>query len=98
MRLIDADKLLQEQWKVETKDMFHMTETVDVVSAIDIKEAPAVNAIPIEWIRDYTNKTIFDLITTAAKEGETNYPKLANDFSYFVGLMIKLWEKENERV
>lgn len=50
MRLIDADKLLQETWKVETKDMFHMTEIVDVVSAIDIKEAPTVKAIPIEWL------------------------------------------------
>lgn len=56
MRLVDADKLLQETWKVETKDMFHMTKMIDVVSAIDIKEAPTVNAIPIEWLIDYIIK------------------------------------------
>ena len=53
MRLIDADKLLQETWEVEIKDMFHMTETVEVVSAIDIKEAPTVNAIPIDFLREW---------------------------------------------
>lgn len=58
-RLIDADKLLQETWKVEIKDMFHMTETVEVVSAIDIKEAPTVEAIPIEWFKNLI-KTVED--------------------------------------
>lgn len=50
MRLIDADEIIKETWGVVIKDMFHMTETVEVVSAIDIKEAPTVNAIPIEFI------------------------------------------------
>lgn len=50
-RLINADKILQKTWRVEIKDMFHMTETVEVVSAIDIKEAPTVEAIPIEWLQ-----------------------------------------------
>lgn len=54
-RLIDADKVLQETWEVETKDMFHMTEIVEVVSAIDIKEAPTVKAIPIEWLESQLN-------------------------------------------
>lgn len=56
MRLIDADKILQETWDVEIKDMFHMTETVEVVSAIDIEEAPTVSAIPIEWIRKWNTQ------------------------------------------
>ncbi len=53
MRLIDADKILQETYGVVIKDMFHMTEKVEVVSAIDIKEAPTVKAIPVKWIENY---------------------------------------------
>ena len=51
MRLIDADKILQETYGVVIKDMFHMTDKVEVVSAIDIKEAPTVDAIPVEWLK-----------------------------------------------
>lgn len=58
-RLIDADRLLQETWKVETKDMFHITEMVEVVSAIDIKEAPTVEAIPIEWLEKAMGNGVF---------------------------------------
>ena len=53
MRLIDADKLLQEKWKVETKDMWHMTVIEDVVSTIDIEKAPTVDAEPVRhghWV------------------------------------------------
>lgn len=72
MRLIDADKILQETWEVEIKDMFHMTETVEVVSAIDIKEAPTVNAIPIEWIeKNYSWLTMaHEIIKHWRKENE----------------------------
>lgn len=82
MRLINADKILQETWKVETKDMFHMTEIVDVVSAIDIKEAPTVEAIPIEWIKDYVGSGVSDDIFQRNRR--------------FVLNMINDWEKENE--
>lgn len=58
-RLIDADETLQKTWSVEIKDMFHMTETVEVVSAIDIKEAPTVEAIPIDWFKNLI-KTVED--------------------------------------
>ena len=40
MRLIDADEIIKETWGVVIKDMFHMDETVEVVSAIDIEKAP----------------------------------------------------------
>ena len=50
MRLIDADEIVKETWGVVIKDMFHMDETVDVISRKDIDNAPTVKAIPIEWI------------------------------------------------
>lgn len=80
MRLIDANKLLQETWEVETKDMFHMTEIVDVVSAIDIEKAPTVDAIPVEWIRKYTNHRTVEF----------------GDMWVFINCMINDWDKENE--
>ena len=52
MRLIDADEIIKETWGVVIKDMFHMHETVEVVSTIDIEKAPTVKAIPIEWIEN----------------------------------------------
>lgn len=84
-RLIEADKILQKTWKVETKDMFHMTEIVDVVSAKDIKEAPTVKAIPIERLKKFANER-------ALNDGMDGY-------WHFWGTdllqMIEQWEKEN---
>ena len=81
MRLIDADKTLQEKWSVEIKDMFHMTETVEVVSAIDIEKAPTVEAIPIEWLqKKYDKWKDRDML----------------GWSYCIKLLIEDWEKENE--
>ena len=54
-RLIDADEIIKETWGVVIKDMFHMDETVDVISRKDIDNAPTVNAIPIEWINNWLN-------------------------------------------
>ena len=48
MRLIDADEIIQKTYGVVIEDMFHMHETVEVVSTIDIEKAPTVQAIPIE--------------------------------------------------
>ena len=88
MRLIDADKLLQETWEVEIKDMFHMTETVEVVSAIDIKEAPTVKAIPIERIVKRINY-YSDLILKYPNEKELLYSQ-----TELISL-LEDWEKEN---
>ena len=89
MRLIDANKLLQKKWKVETKDMWHMTKTVDVVSAIDIEEAPTVatvatvESIPVEWIIELSNRL---------KNDEYDFEK-----AMFLLDLVDLWEKENEK-
>ena len=69
MRLIDADKTLQEKWSVEIKDMFHMTETVEVVSAIDIEKAPTVEAIPVWYIIRWYEKR-YKLGSTVADDWE----------------------------
>ena len=55
MRLIDADKIVQKTYGVVIEDMFHMHETVEVVSTIDIEKAPTVEAITVEWINDWLN-------------------------------------------
>ena len=55
MRLIDADKIIQKTYGVVIEDMFHMHETVEVVSTIDIEKAPTVEAITVEWINDWLN-------------------------------------------
>lgn len=53
MRLIDADEIIQKTYGVVIEDMFHMHETVEVVSTIDIEKAPTVKAIPIEYIEKF---------------------------------------------
>ena len=53
MRLIDADEIIKETWGVVIKDMFHMDETVEVISREDIDNAPTVKAVPIEWIEEW---------------------------------------------
>ena len=89
MTLIDANKLLQKKWKVETKNMWHMTEIVDVVSAIDIEEAPTVatvatvESIPVEWIIELSNRL---------KNDEYDFEK-----AMFLLDLVDLWEKENEK-
>lgn len=57
MRLIDADEIIKETWGVVIKDMFHMDETVEVISRKDIDNAPTIDAEPVrhghwEW-NDY---------------------------------------------
>ena len=56
MRLIDADEIIKETWGVVIKDVFHMDETVDVISRKDIEKAPTVKAIPIEWIKEWVER------------------------------------------
>ena len=80
MRLIDADEIVKETWGVVIKDMFHMDETVDVISRKDIDNAPTVDAIPIEWIRDRQYE-----IGWYSEEGKI-----------IINQMLEDWEKENE--
>ena len=84
MRLIDADEIIKETWGVVIKDMFHMDETVDVISAIDIEKAPTVEAIPIDFLRKVAVENKNLLITVW-----DNIPAIIEN-------IIKLWEKENE--
>ena len=80
MRLIDADKIIQKTYGVVIEDMFHMHETVEVVSTIDIEKAPTIKAITIEWINDWLNTgrnakyfiTIMKMLEDWEKENETN--------------------------
>ncbi len=78
MRLIDADELIKETWGVVIKDMFHMDETVDVISREDIDNAPTVKAIPIEFIERklaehwYVDYDIRELLEDWEKENEPN--------------------------
>lgn len=53
MKLVDKSEIIKEAWRVEYKDMFHMTVSEDVVSINDIEKAPEVEAIPIEFIKKY---------------------------------------------
>ena len=52
-RLIDADEIIKKTYGVVIEDMFHMDETVDVISRKDIDNAPTIEAIPIEWIEKW---------------------------------------------
>lgn len=79
MRLIDADEIVKETWGVVIKDMFHMDETVDVISRKDIDNAPTVKAIPIEWIKKWLGKlidpyddSVCQMLEDWEKENETN--------------------------
>ena len=89
MRLIDADEIIKETWGVVIKDMFHMDETVEVVSAIDIEKAPTVKAIPIERIVKRINY-YSDLILKYPNEKELLYSQ-----TELISL-LEDWERENE--
>lgn len=70
MRLIDADKLLPKLWVC-------YEENKPIVDA-----EPTVEAIPVEWIKDYVDFGVSD--------------ELAQRYRRFVLNMVKDWEKENE--
>ena len=89
MRLIDADEIIKETWGVVIKDMFHMDETVEVVSEIDIEKAPTVKAIPIERIVKRINY-YSDLILKYPNEKELLYSQ-----TELISL-LEDWERENE--
>lgn len=74
MRLIDADKLIEPGYT----DMFDEPIRFDMVSRYAIETAPTVEAIPIEWIRNYVSIWIsepyknfaLNMIKTWEKENE----------------------------
>ena len=76
MRLIDADKLQKDTEWDEQVDGFTS------YSSAEISNAETVDAIPIEWIKDYVGPGVSDDIFQRNRK--------------FVLNMIEDWEKENE--
>lgn len=79
MRLIDADNLYFDYivTSTTTNTLCHR-----YISKEQVENAPTVDAIPIEWIKDYVDFGVSD--------------ELAQRYRRFVLNMIKDWEKENE--
>ena len=75
MRLIDADKLEKDTEWDEQVDGF------TAYSSSEISNAETVDAIPIEWIKDYVGSGVSDDIFQRNRK--------------FVLNMIKDWEEEN---
>lgn len=73
MRLIDADKTNVYTYELD-KQVF-----VDAITRF-ISLQPTVDAIPVEWIKDYIDFGVSD--------------KLAQHVMRFVSKMIEDWEKE----
>ena len=73
MRLIDADKLIASLKPEESV-------WVGLVLAEQVANAETVKAIPVEWIRKYTNHRTVEF----------------GDMWVFINCMINDWEKENE--
>lgn len=86
MRLIDADEVYGKRFTV-----VDVIEGVpvhrNVVKAFDVKEAPTVNAIPIEWIKDWRKEKWFD--SKLSMEERTVRAMVAR-------MIVEDWEKENE--
>ena len=85
MRLIDADKLIQELEKNKTFESDEYTEGVNTgISwcAEDVVDAPTVDAIPIEWIEEY-------------RQNREDYADEYNAKAVLKRL-LETWEKENE--
>ena len=80
MKLVDKSEIIKEAWRVEYKDMFHMTVSEDVVSINDIEKAPEVKAIPIEFIKKY-----YEDLTMPCTDTRIQFEEL-----------IRRWEAENE--
>ena len=53
MRLIDADPLVAISWKAHTDETYEQGFEDGVCHALDrIEQAPAVAAIPVEWLTE----------------------------------------------
>ena len=85
MRLIDADKLYEKRFTV-----LDNIEIVPVYRAVvrvcDVKNAPTVEAIPIEWIKKWRKDKWFS--------SEPLEKRMI--MAMGVRLMLEDWEEENE--
>ena len=78
-KLIDANNLYVDYIvpSMTTNTLCHR-----YISKEQVENAPIVDAIPIEWVKDYVDFGVSD--------------ELAQRYRRFVLNMIKDWEKENE--
>ena len=103
MRLIDADEIIKETWRVVI-----MGETVSVISRKDIDNAPTVEAIPIELyeqVRGERDVAVEQLKSLNIELFEKPYLKaitieflekwFGDNYNALTDLEIA-WEKENE--
>ena len=83
MRLIDADKLEDDgvNYSYEQSENFGVIKTeYRFVNRFQIDKLPTVQAIPIEWIRQWCNKSentyskadVIEMLNDWEKENETN--------------------------
>lgn len=97
MRLIDADEIIKETYGVVIKDMFHMDETVEVISRKDIDNAPTIDAEPVRhghWI--FNPKDAIEMMFTLPKCSECG-AESPNGGNYCPNCGAKMdEEKENE--
>lgn len=87
MRLIDADKVYEERFtrsKIEEGVIVH----VNIIEANKVKNAPTVNAIPIDWIIKWANKNCMYCC-------DYDYPTERTDGWFDINDMVKDWKKEN---
>lgn len=94
MRLIDADSLIElfTPYVSEDKKVTYQPRQLRITAGIveDIKNAPTVEAIPIEWIEDYANEFI--------RLEESNYFAYRGLGDYGKGLLelIEKWREQKE--
>ena len=93
MRLIDADKLVElfTPYVSEDKKVIYQPRQIKMD---DIKNAPTVKAITVEWIEKYLEpyKEHFNKLSDKAKE--TSGAGWVIDV---LESMLREWEKENEK-
>ena len=76
MRLIDADKLIYSEYT----DMFDEQIVFDTVTKKRVDSMPTIEAIPIEWIKQWCNRSentyskadVVDMLTDWEKENEAD--------------------------
>lgn len=92
MRLIDADKLKLEQ--IARIQLGEMQEYFALYSYSknQIEEAPAVEAIPIDWLMQKADEYANTNITYA----DEPYQFTAQEIALAIALLVREWRIENE--
>ena len=95
MRLVDADKLIElfSLYISEDKKVAYQPRQLKID---DIRNAPTVNAIPIEWINMWLLKRVFIWEATTMANEKDRLQAIEN-IKYGFEEMLKDWEEENER-